>query len=142
MPTREDQQLLARRAELLAEMFLNDLGARVTEAPSGAVDYLAFFESSDEAFQVVAVEVKARETPIPAEFPIEGAKLAQVAKLNIPTLLLVVDIKQNKFGFAWLDEFARTHPRRAGTVKVPIQDAEQSREQIRERILSTAAVSG
>jgi hypothetical protein len=143
MATPQNARLISRRGELLAEMFLTDCGAKVTQAPFGRIDLLAFFESDHKAFQVAAVEVKAQETPLPHEFALDPAIIQRAAEFNIPTLLLVVDVKQNKLGFAWLDEFAKSHShaRRGSKVRIPLSDVEEHREQIRERLLATVAAT-
>ncbi len=142
MTSSRTPELVYHRGELLAEMFLTDLGAKiVSRSPFDSVDYLAFFESERKGFHVIAIEVKARELPIPAEFPITSKLVARAAESNIPTLLLVVDVKQNKFGYAWLDEFGR-HPTcnfDRNMIRVPLLDAEQHREEILERVMSTSA---
>lgn len=143
MASQTNAEIICRRGELLAELFLNDLGAKVTRSPFDAVDYLALFETREKAFRVMAVEVKASESPVPPEFPVSAELIARAAQSNIPTLLLVVDVKQNKLGCVWLDEIAQEgrRPRTGTRVRVPLQPAETQREAILGHLQGTAAVS-
>ncbi|MFN0056085.1 MAG: DUF4365 domain-containing protein [Planctomycetales bacterium] len=140
-----NSELIARRGELLAEMFLNDCGAKITDLPSFeyGIDHLAFFETGAKSFQVVAVQVKTIESPIPAEIRVDADLVHRAAQSNIPTLLLVVDVKQNKFGYAWLEEFATSNaaPRRGTKVRIPLLDAEEHREQIRQHVAGIAVAT-
>lgn len=50
MATTRTAEVIARRGDLLAEMFLSDLGAKVvSRSPLDSVDLLAFFESGGKA---------------------------------------------------------------------------------------------
>lgn len=135
-------EMISRRAELLAEMFLEELGAKVTNSPSLMADYLAFFESAPESVQIVAIQVEAIETPLPDVFPLKTSILNRAAGFNVPTLLLVIDVKLKRIAFAWLDEIARTPERTAkkSEVLIPLKDAEVCREEIQERLLASATV--
>lgn len=140
MATAKDE-IIAQRGEFLAQSFLLDCGARLIESPDLAVDYLALFRENDESFQIAGVELETTERPLPDAITISAGLIARAARSNVPTLLLVIDVKLNKFAFAWLDEIARANgvPKR-GKVRVPLLDGEQHRHEIRERVLSTAAV--
>lgn len=140
MTASEHAALMNRRGELLAEMFLNDLGASITRSPIDSADYLAFFETGEKALQFFAVEVKATEKPLPSKYAVTSTALTRAAQFNIPTLLLVVDVKQNKIGCAWLDEYARTHQltRLGSSIRIPLMDAAEHGDQIREHLLATA----
>jgi hypothetical protein len=136
MSSSDVAQLVGRRGELLAELFLSELGARVTSSPVGDADFLAFFEHGGQGVRVVAVEVKARETPWPSEYPVDSKLVERAAHSNIPMLLLIVDVKNNKIGYAWLDRKVTTSGRKqvGGKIRVPLRDAQTERERIVDRI--------
>ena len=138
MSPTQKSELIGHRAELLAEMFLADCGASVTRSPSGGFDFLAFFSPSEDDLQVIAVEVKSTESPIPKELAIDSKLLKRAARSNIPVLLLVVDVKQNKLGFAWIDQFASRANGAGHRTKVPLSDAEKCRAEIGQHVLSGA----
>lgn len=142
MSSPSNAALIGRRGELLAELFLTDLGAKVTRFPFDGPDYLVLLENKEKGLQLMTVEVKAIERPLPEKFAANTRIVEWAAKSNIPLLLLVVDVKQNKLGCAWLDEVARELPRRAGSqqVSVPLKDAVKERDSILEHVRSTVLV--
>lgn len=141
MTASKTADVMSRRSELLAELFLTELGATVTRSPSDVVDLLAFFETENKALQIMAVEVKTTKSPLPEKFPLSIHVVERAAEFNIPTLLLVVDAKQNRFGFAWLNEIAKSSRRSSNKsqVLVPLLEAEKEKESIREHLSSFTA---
>jgi hypothetical protein len=97
-------ELIGRRAELMAELFLEELGASfvaksdTAEIPFG---FFAGFPTSGGGLNTFAVEVKSTETPIMSPYPIHDKLVDYLMKSNIPVLLLVVDVKRNQIYFGW-----------------------------------------
>jgi hypothetical protein len=120
--TRTNTELIARRGELLAELFLQDLQPEFVARPveEFGYDFFAGFSNPRGGVNVVAVEVKSTEQPSNHFLVIPKAKYARWANSNIPVLLHVVDVKANDYFFAWPDpEMLDQHPR-STNVKVPL----------------------
>lgn len=131
---------VGRRAELLAEEFFWELGARFVAdmTQSGVpIDHLAFFTGDDEAVQVIAVEVKSTETPVQDRFPFPTRVIARLQRLNIPSLLLVVDVKHNEVYFAWGSEAARPSGENGASCPVRVRKATEVEKAALRREIAT-----
>jgi len=98
MAKREQVWYVAQRAELLAQLFLQELGASVWTAVGGQrkdpLNAIASFVTDDQKSRIVAIEVKATEQPVGREFRFQ-ANLKSIRALqhsNVPVLFLVVDV--------------------------------------------------
>lgn len=95
---------VAKRAELLAEEFLLELGATYVGSLQDSdigLDYVAFFPKGNETTKIIAVEVKSTEQSIKNRFPLKSKLLKRLINLNIPALLVVIDVKSNEIYFTW-----------------------------------------
>ena len=98
-------QLTARRGELMAELFLEDLSPQFVARPTTAnlgYDLLVGFPNEKRGVNSFAVVVKATERPPGKRFQFRRQMLDRFAHSNVPGLLLVADVKQNKMYYAWL----------------------------------------
>ncbi len=95
--TTSRSKIIHRRAELLAEFFLQDLGPRFLARPTSDLGYdsLAGFENARGGINNVAVQVKATEGPVKDGYTISRTLFNRWANSNIPVLLLVIDVKLN-----------------------------------------------
>lgn len=126
-----------RRAELTAELFFQELSASFVAKPTTDVgfDLLVGFQNNKGGINTYAVEVKATEQSVPSRFPIATKSYKYLAHSNIPAILLVVDVKQNRLYYAWLtpeigNERVETH-----TVRVPITEiSDDVKKEMRERV--------
>jgi hypothetical protein len=102
---RSRSHLVARRAELMAELFLVDLGPQFLSRPTDDLGYdlLVGFLNTEGGINTFAVEVKSTERPL-TRFQLPRRSLERVVKSNIPGLLLVADVKQNRMYYAWLSD--------------------------------------
>jgi hypothetical protein len=84
-----------------------------------------------------AVEVKATDRPIGHSYPLDKKWYKRLAHSNVPTLLLVVDAKQNRLYHAWPGEGdVKKLNSDARTVLVPVVPIDDVvKEQIRERLV-------
>jgi hypothetical protein len=110
-----------RRAELLAELFLQDLEAEfVAQAAMTdfVFDFFIGFPNPEGGINTFAVEVKSTERPINGSFAIPANVYRRLAHSNIPVLLLVIDVKDNVIYYAWPGD----HPDLTGlnSVKIPV----------------------
>jgi hypothetical protein len=103
--------IFGRRAELLAEIFLQDLQpafvARL-ELREIPFDFLAGFKSTDGFLTIVAIEVKAVSRLDDSRFWFHASKdqLTFLRASNLPVLLLFVDTKQNRIFYTWGETLA------------------------------------
>jgi hypothetical protein len=137
--TKSHTEIVARRAELLVELFLQDLGATFVSDPRSdtGYDFIVAFPNGKSGTNFSAVEVKATERPIGHFYPLDKKWYTRLAHSNVPSLLLVVDAKQNRLYHAWPGEGAvKTLNSDARTVNVPVVPLDDTvKEQIRERLV-------
>lgn len=135
--TKSQADIVTRRAELLVELFLDDLGATVVSNPrsDNGYDFIVSFPNGDGGTNFSAIEVKATERPIGSSYPLDAKWFKRLAHSNIPSLLLVVDAKQNRLYHAWPDEKDLAVSEDVRTVRVPVAPVDDAvKQQIRERL--------
>jgi hypothetical protein len=95
--------MVEHRGELMAELLLQDLGPTFVARAERTLgyDYFAGFPNSKGGINVTAVEVKATDRPVPALFPIDRRSYDSLAHSNIPVLVVVADVKQNRLYYGW-----------------------------------------
>src|SRR5262245_4078129 len=107
MGKREKDRFIHHRADLLTQLFLQDLGASIWAAVGteyeGPFHAIASFVTEDQKARITAIEVKATEQPVGTEFCFQ-ADLRSIRALqhsNVPVLFLVVDAKRNLVFYGW-----------------------------------------
>ena len=142
--TKSQAELVARRAELLVELFLQDLGATFVSDPRSATgyDFIVAFPNGKGGTNFSAVEVKATDRPIGHSYPLDKKWYKRLAHSNVPSLLLVVDAKQNRLYHAWPGKGdVKKLNSDARTVRVPVAPIDDVvKEQIRERLVGADCV--
>jgi hypothetical protein len=95
---------IGHRAELIAQLFLQDLKPSYLVEPTEdfGYDLLMGVPNAHGGINNFAVQIKATEEPVPPRFPIQTKLYVHSAYSNVPVLLLVVDVKQNRLYYAWL----------------------------------------
>lgn len=90
-------ELIDRRSELLAELFLQDLGPKFVARPSTdfGFDFFVGFSNSHGGVNLVTVEVKSRQTTEPTQ-QLRASTYNLLANSNVPGLVLVIDVKSNR----------------------------------------------
>jgi hypothetical protein len=99
----------ARRGELLAELFLQELGAQFvarSEISDTLFDFFIGFPNKKGGINTFAVEVKSTSRPVNKNYILGEKAYKVLANSNIPTLLLVVDVKENEFYYWWFGDHA------------------------------------
>jgi len=93
----------ARRAELMAELFLQDLRPSFLVQPTfdAGYDFLMGAPNTKGGTNHFVVQVKTTVAPILGPFRITLKSYVSLAYSNIPAMLLVVDVKNNLLYFAW-----------------------------------------
>ena len=131
-------QYVARRAELIVELFLHDLGARIVTGPDCAdlgYDFLIGFKNAEGGVNLSAVEVKATEKPVSHSYPLPRKWYALLAYSNVPSLLLVVDVKKNRLYHAWPNPDYPTKHEGSGVIRVPVAEVDDAtKREIRKRL--------
>jgi hypothetical protein len=142
--TKSQAKIVGRRAELLVELFLQDLGATFVSDPRSATgyDFIVAFPNGKGGTNFSAVEVKATDRPIGHFYPLDKKWYTRLAHSNVPSLLLVVDAKQNRLYHAWPGESdVKKLNSDAQTVRVPVVPIDDAvREHIRERLVGADCV--
>ncbi len=145
MSTKPTAEMVGRRAELMAELFLQDLGAEFVARPSAAVGYDFFvgFNNPEGGVNLAAVEVKATDQPVPARFMVQRRLFRRLVNSNIPVLLLVVNVKDNRLFYA-LPASDPPEDSDANTVSIPLTPVDEAaKDELRHLLASPhAAVSG
>lgn len=131
MTDRERAELLGRRGDLLAELFLQELGAEFVARPSADLGYDFFvgFNNPDGGVNLAAVEVKATDRPVPRRYPVDRRLFRRLAHSNIPVLLLVANVKENRLFYALPDPDTPGAENGAGTVSIPVTPVDDATRQ-------------
>jgi hypothetical protein len=103
---RANTSVVARRAELLAELFLQSLKPSFLGRPNSDVgfDFLIGFANAKGGVNTFGVEVKGTDRAVPNRFSIDRSTYRRVANSSPPAFVLVVDVKQNRLFYAWPDQ--------------------------------------
>jgi hypothetical protein len=123
-------RLVARRGELLAELFLQDFAPAFLARPSDDLgyDYLMGLSNPEGGMNFAAVQVKPTERPVSPRMPIRRDAYERMAHSNVPVLLLVVDVKRNRLYYAMADPDARADDG-ARTVVVELTEVDDGAKQ-------------
>ena len=127
-PTRSKNEIVGRRAELLAELFLQELEPEFVARPSDdfLYDFLVGFRNPRGGINNIAVEVKSTEQLARKQYPISRRKYVQLAYSNIPILLLVIDVKENRFYYAWASPEVSSNTGDSKTLQVKLTEITDS----------------
>jgi hypothetical protein len=138
--TNSQAQFIGRRGELMAELFLQDIGASVVARPHADIgyDFVVGFPNASGGIDFGAIEVKSTEHPVADSFPLGVRWCKLLAHTNVPTLLLVADVKRNRmyYGEVWPKQL-RKH-RGSGTIQVQVMEVDDaSKKRIRQHLSRT-----
>lgn len=123
---RTQSDLVGRRAELMAELFLQELGPQFLSRPTSpdvGYNLLAGFENKRKGINTFAVEVKSTEAPPGPRYQLSRDVYDRISHSNIPGLLLVVDVKHSRLYFSWLDSAKRASTGRVSVDLTEVNDA-------------------
>jgi hypothetical protein len=114
--------LVERRADLMAELFLQELGPQFVTRPTADVgfDFLIGFANRKGGVNNIAIQLKATDRSPGNRIQLERRLFERSAHSNIPNLLLVVDVKENRLYYAWLTPDQRHS--NASRISVPIEE--------------------
>ena len=139
-PRQSQSHVSARRAELMAELFLQELEPQFLSRPTSAdvgYDLLVGFANKKGGINTFAVEVKSTQRTPGARFPLPKRTFDRFVVSNIPGLLLVADVKATRMYYAWL-----TANRNSGneTVSIPLTEVnDATKKQLRKQLEAVGA---
>ncbi len=139
MSDRQRAEMVGRRGELLAELFLQELGAQFVARPTADLGYDFFvgFNNADGGVNVAAVEVKATERPVQHRYPVQKQLFRRLAHSNIPVVLLVANVKENRLFYALPGSYEPGDDTGANTVHVDLTPVNESTKDELRSFLST-----
>lgn len=121
----------------MAELLLQDLQPTFVARANRDLgyDFFAGFSNSKGGINVTAVEVKATDRPVPPLFSIDRRTYDRLAHSNIPVLLLVADVKQNRLFYALPQPDGASGRRGSHTVAMPVFEInDHTKAQLRGRL--------
>jgi Domain of unknown function (DUF4365) len=136
---------IGQRAELMAQLFLTELGANVwatDDGGGGPFDLIAAFHTEDRKLRISAIEVKSTEQPVGKEFHFQANPKAirALQHANVPVLFLVVDVKRNELFCGWASDirYDSSSPKGKQSIRctLPVVNAADSKEELVKTILS------
>jgi hypothetical protein len=129
-------QFIARRGELMAELYLEELGPQFVSRPAQDVGYdlLVGFLNDKGGINTFAVKVESTELPPGARFHLLRRTFDRFAHSNIPGLLLVADVKQNRLYYAWLTPKKSTGSSRISIPLIELND--ENKNELQEQFVA------
>lgn len=138
MKTKNKVSKTGRRAELMTELFLQELNPILVAQANNLdyeFDYLIAFHNNHGGINTFAVEVKSTEKPVAETFVLRSKAYNLLANSNIPVLLLVVDVKKNEFFYAWPSEQSM-QSQQQDSIKIPVfRIDEETKQQLLDRMI-------
>ncbi len=146
MNKKEEAWYVGRRAELLAELFLQELGPDYlaqASGPGNPFDFLATFVAPHGTSRSIGVEVKATQREIGSHFRLSSPESAIRGwqNSNIPVLLVVVDVKRSKVFFNWAQAIGESASpagasRKTAGFAIPLREAtDEEKERLKRELL-------
>jgi len=98
-------------------------------------DFLVSFENDQGGINTVGVVVKATEQSVPPQYPLARNVFNRLVHSNVPGLLLVVNVKQNKIYYWWPKHIDGPERSAARSVSIPVTEAdERIKKDLRKRL--------
>jgi hypothetical protein len=146
MMEKQRKAYATKRAALLAQLFLQDLGASVwTTAGAtddGPFDSIAAFLTNDQKLRISAIEIKATEQPVVEEYCFQAQRrsIRALQHSNVPVLFLVADVKRNELFYGWASDIrvdsAHNEGKHIVHCTLPVVPAAQKKDELLKTILS------
>lgn len=122
----------------MGELLFQELEPAVISRPTAkeiGYDFLVGFPNAKGGINTFAVQIKATERPPRGRVSIARHTFERLANSNIPGLLLVADVKQNRLYYAWLREKGIPGTGAASLPLVALD--EESKAELRARLQAT-----
>jgi uncharacterized protein DUF4365 len=137
--TNSHADLIGRRSELMAELFLQELKPKFLARPTDdfGFDFLVSFTNPKGGMNTFGVEVKGTDRDVSSSFAIDKGLYRRLVSSNVPGFLLVANVKQNKLFYSLLKADHSSVRGDAGRVLVPITEIDQhSRKELRKKLIN------
>jgi hypothetical protein len=137
METRSHTSLVGRRAELMAELFLQDLEPTFLARPATDLgfDFFVGFSNLKGGINTTGVVVKATPQRVLSRSDVDSRSYRRLANSNIPGLFLVVDVKHNRLFYAWPASDEPTRNGKHKTIALPVTEVNhKTKVQLRKRL--------
>lgn len=131
-------ELIGRRAELMAELFLQELEPSFVAKPTSdfGFDLFVGFQNKIGGINSYAIEVKGTDNPISSKYRMHASTFKRLANSNIPALLLVVDVKENNLFYSWIErEAVQEHEGKVSFSLPVIELNELSKNELKKKLL-------
>jgi hypothetical protein len=131
------EDVVERRGALLVELFLEELEPEflVHSTSEFAYDFLVGFTNRGGGINTFAVQVKSLEGPVDESIPLNQNAYQQLTHSNIPVLLFVADVKQNRLFYAWLRGEDAAEGPTAKTIRVSVAEVDdRARRELRKQL--------
>ncbi len=117
---KQKDNFIRRRGELFAELFLQELNPFfiLSQQVDSSYDFLVGFPNPYGGINNYTVEVKSTECHVGSEYRLNAKQYEILANSNIPALLLVVDVKENKIFYSLVIPYAEKV--KSSTIAVPV----------------------
>lgn len=139
-------RMIGRRGELLAELLLEELNPAFLAQPTDDLGYDFFLgiPNPNGGVNIAAVRVKSTENPVHSVYPLDRSLYQSLANSNVPVLLLVVDVKQNRLFYTMPGLDGPADSAGTGRVYVHLTEIDELvREELRSRLATLpAALAG
>jgi hypothetical protein len=133
-------KLIARRAELLAELFFQELTPEFVSRPTAedlGYDLLVGFRNEKNGINTFAVEIKGTDRPV-SRSSLTRSSFDRLAHSNLPGMLMVADVKASRLYYAWLKPGAAE--RHGNAVSVPVIEIDsRTKEALKAELTATDA---
>jgi len=103
-------RMMLRRGELMAELLLRGFDPLYLARPDADIianieyDYLVGFTNPRGGLNTYGVEVKSTDDPVKGKYQLNNGLFEKLAFANTPSLLLVIDVKQDQLFYSWLTD--------------------------------------
>jgi hypothetical protein len=126
--TRSKNETLGRRAELIAELFLEGLRPEFVARSTADLpyDFLVGFRNPRGGVNHIGVEVKSTERLVRGRYPVPKHEYERLAYSNLPVLLLVVDVKENQLFYGWISPEVSGSSPESKTITVDLIDVDET----------------
>ena len=132
-------QIVGRRSEILAELFLQELGPTFLSRPTQDLgfDFLVGFNNTKGGLNTFAVEVKGTDTSITSSFSLDRSSYRRLVRSNLPVFLLAVDVKQNRLFYGWPKADEATVTKASSKISVPVVEVnDTTKAALRRRLVN------
>lgn len=130
------EQMLSHRAELMAQLFFEELNPTFMSQPTQDIGYdlLVGFQNKLGGINTFAVAVESTENLREKCFSVAEHKFLQIVRSNVPGILFVVDVKQNQIYYAWL---SAAYESKSKAISIPLSELNaEAKKKLHEQFVS------